>query len=226
MHSSCLMCDCWSFWAPCGRKQGAEQGHCADSRVVNTWEEFYLLSDVVDPGWRAVAKIRSLRFPDTIRRQTPESCNTCNRKVAVFSVTGCIFTLAPHVKGFWELICAQVLSRTLLSHLSVLVSHQLGPLRALRHKRPVMLCRNVISNLANSNYRQRTCRNAARYWEIRSRSQTLSQHLECSAPPLVIWDQALCLIFLAALWRFYGSESSLQHLGGNTQKFEHYNAKI
>ena len=32
----------------------------------------------------------------------------------------------------------------------------------------------------------------------------------------------LRLHFLAALWRFYRSESLLNHLGGNTQKFKHY----
>lgn len=129
MHSSCFTCDCWSFEVPCVRKPGSWARSLCRLRAVNTWEGFYLLSDVVDPGWRAVAQIRSLGLPDTIRRKTPESCNTCNRKVAVFSVTGCILPSAPRVEGFWGLISAQVLSRTLPSHLSVLVSHHLGPLR-------------------------------------------------------------------------------------------------
>lgn len=163
MHSSCFMCDCWSFWAPCVRKPGSWARSLCRLRVVNTWEGFYLLSDVVDPGWRAVAQIRSLGFPDTVRCKTPESCNTCNMKVTVFSVTGWILPPALCIKVFWELISAQVLSWTPLSHLSVLVFHHLGPLRALRHKRPMVLYRNIISNLANSSYRQRTCRKAARY---------------------------------------------------------------
>lgn len=129
MHSSCFTCDCWSFEVPCVRKAGSWARSLYRLRAVNTWEGFYLLSDVVDPGWRAVAQIRSLGLPDTIRCKTPESCNTCNRKVAVFSVTGCILPSAPCVEGFWGLISAQVLSRTFPSHLSVLVSHHLGPLR-------------------------------------------------------------------------------------------------
>lgn len=95
VRALCVTVDPFGFLA--WENQRAEQTHCADSRVVNTWEMFYLLSDVVDPGWRAVAKIRSLGFPDTVRCEAPESCNTCNRKVAVLSVTGCIFPLEPCV---------------------------------------------------------------------------------------------------------------------------------
>lgn len=69
-------------------------------RVANTWEGFYLLGDVVDPGWRAVAKIRSLGFPDTIRCKTPESCNTCNRKVcSVWLAAFCLQHPMPKASG-------------------------------------------------------------------------------------------------------------------------------
>lgn len=66
--------------------------------MVNTQERFYLLSDVVDPGRRAVAEIRSLGLPDPVWRKTPESCNTWKRKAAVFIVIGCILPPGPHVK--------------------------------------------------------------------------------------------------------------------------------
>lgn len=91
--------------------------------VVNTQERFYLLSDVVDPGRRAVAEIRSLGLPDPVWRKTPESCNTWKRKAAVFIVIGCILSPGPHVTGFisqWQIPHAKpgslLVPRTLVGH--------------------------------------------------------------------------------------------------------------
>lgn len=55
--------------------------------MVNMWRRFYLLSDVVDPGRRAVAEVWSLGLPDPIWCKTPESRNTWNRKGTVFRIT-------------------------------------------------------------------------------------------------------------------------------------------